>query len=100
MNNWTEKSGIAREVRRVLIDALGLELREEELSYSDNLHDLVAMDSVAVVGFIVALEKKFGMRFEPEWLDLERLTDLPSLADYICRRATMPDPDGGRPAQA
>lgn len=100
MNDLSDRSGIAQQIRRVLIDALGLDLREEELGYSDNLQELVAMDSVAVIGFVVALEKEFGMRFEPEWLDLERLTDLPSLADYIRRRATGPVPDSGEPAGA
>ena len=88
MNDQTYRSDIARAIRRVLIDALGSDLLEEELGYSDNLRELLAMDSVAVIGFIVALEKEFGVTFEPEWLDLERLTDLPTLADYIHRRTT------------
>jgi len=88
MSHLTDSTGIAQRIRRVLIEALRLDLSQEELGYSDHLHDLVAMDSVAVIGFIVALEKEFGVTFEPEWLDLERLTDLPTLADYIHRRTT------------
>ena len=100
MRRWTDKSEVAGEIRRVLIAALGLDLSEDELSYSDNLHELVAMDSVAVIGFVVALEKEFGIRFEPEWLGLQRLTDLPSLVDYVWQRAAGSAPGGGEQRQA
>lgn len=74
---------IADRIRKVLIEALGSTLNVDDLDFGDALQESVAMDSVAMVGFIVALEKEFGVRFETEWLDMKRLMNLPLLAEYI-----------------
>ena len=76
-------SDIAARIRTALIDALSLNLREEDLQYSGKLDELVGLDSLAALEFVAALEKEFGITFGPERLELETLRDLPKLADYI-----------------
>ena len=76
-------SDIAARIRTVLIDALSLNLREEDLQYSGKLDELAGLDSLAALEFVAALEKEFGVTFGPEGLNLETLRDLPRLAEYI-----------------
>lgn len=76
------------EVRAVLAQSLGL---EGEAAAGMNLRDVSAVDSVAMIEFVVAIEKKFGVTIEEDWLDQERLLNLPALADYIGRRRGRTD---------
>jgi len=73
------------EVRAVLAQSLGLP--EGEGTGAESLHDAFAMDSVALLEFVVALEKRFAISIEEEWLDIEHLLDFPALADYIRQRS-------------
>lgn len=81
-----DESGIASRIRKVLIDALSLNLKEEDLRYSKKLDELVGLDSLAVLEFVTALEKEFGITIEPEQLELEVLRDSERLAAYIAVR--------------
>lgn len=81
-----DESEIASRIRKVLIDALSLNLEEEDLRYSEKLDELVGLDSLAVLEFVTALEKEFGITIEPEQLELEVLRDPNKLAAYIAAR--------------
>jgi acyl carrier protein len=48
---------------------------------------VVGLDSLAVIEFVAALEKEFGITLEPELLRLDFVSDLPQLARYIEDRA-------------
>ena len=85
-----DQQEIAGRIHKVLIQSLSLELREEDLGYSDKLDDLVALDSMAILEFVVGLEKEFGITIEPEQLELAILKDLPKLAGYIAGRIVRP----------
>lgn len=93
----SERDATIDEIRKVWLESLGIELREHEWKGIDRLHQLAGLDSVAVLELVVALEQRFGMTIEPEWLKIDRLTDLPALADYIRQRSAAqarPGPDG------
>lgn len=75
------------EIRGVLLDSLGLDADGDEFKSIEKFHEALALDSVALLTFVVALEKRFGISIEEEWLSLERLVDLPALAAYIGRRS-------------
>jgi acyl carrier protein len=70
-------------IRRVFIESLHLNLREEDFSYEAKLDESVGLDSVAVLDFVTALEKEFGIEFEAEILKLELVRDLKELAAYV-----------------
>jgi acyl carrier protein len=80
----------AAEIRRILLEALDLDPADHGLSSSGSIQDAVALDSVAAIRFVVALESAFGVTVEDEWLSLDRLTDLDSLAAYLRRRMSNP----------
>lgn len=81
-----DQYGIASRIRRVLIDALSLNLEEKDLRFSQKLDELAGLDSLAVLEFVTALEKEFGITIEPEQLQLEVLRDPERLAAYIAAR--------------
>jgi acyl carrier protein len=70
-------------IRRVFVESLHLNLREEAFSYEDKLDETVGLDSVAVLDFVSALEKEFGITFEPEMLTIDVVRDLRQLAAYV-----------------
>jgi acyl carrier protein len=74
---------VARRIRQVLIRSLSLNLAEGDLRYTEKLDEVVGFDSLAVLEFLTALEQEFGIRLEPELLDLGTLKDLPALAAQI-----------------
>ena len=73
-------------IRRVFVESLHLTLRPEDFSYEDKLDESVALDSVAAIEFIIALEQEFGITFEPEILSIEVVRSIQELADYIDAR--------------
>jgi acyl carrier protein len=73
-------------IRRVFIESLHLNLREEDFSYERKLDESVGLDSVAVLDFVTALEKEFGITFEPEMLTVELIRDLKELTAYLDER--------------
>lgn len=85
---------IARRVREVFIRSLSLNLAEPELPYGEKLDEMAGLDSLAVLEFLTALEKEFGITLDPELLDLGTLRDLRALATYIENRLAA---GGGAP---
>lgn len=82
-----ERDETPDEIRKIWLESLGIELPADESDGVDKLQDLSGVDSVALLEFVVALEQRFGITVEPEWLKLDRLTDVPALADYIRQRS-------------
>jgi acyl carrier protein len=74
-------------IRRVFLESLHLNLSEHDLNYETKLDESVGLDSMAVLEFVTALEKEFGITMEPELLRLDFVRDLPQLAAYIDDRA-------------
>ncbi len=73
-------------IKRVFARALRLNLTEAEWNYAGRLEELAGLDSVAVIEFVAALEREFGITIEPDELRLELLGDPEQLAQYLDRR--------------
>lgn len=73
-------------IRRVFVEGLQLNLSAEDLNYGHKLDEFAGLDSLAVLEFVTALEKEFGITMEPELLRLDFVRDLPQLAAYIEQR--------------
>ncbi|MGP0071183.1 MAG: acyl carrier protein [Bryobacteraceae bacterium] len=75
-------------IRKVFVESLHLNIRGEELPYEQMLEEAVTLDSIAVLEFITAVEKEFGITMEPKFLEVEFdfLRDLSALASYIEHR--------------
>jgi acyl carrier protein len=84
-------------IRRVFIQSLQLNLTEEDVSYEANLDESVGLDSVAVLDFVTALEKEFGIEFEPEKLTIDFVRNLKELASYLDERTAPRDPGAAQP---
>lgn len=70
-------------IRRIFIESLRLNLREEELSYEDKLDEITGLDSMAVLEFLAAIEQEFGVTIEPEMMTIELARDQKALAVYV-----------------
>jgi acyl carrier protein len=73
-------------IKRVFVDSLHSDVRDEELPYEQMLEEAAVLDSVAVLEFVTALEKEFGITLETELLEFDFLRDLSVLALYIEQR--------------
>ena len=73
-------------IKRVFVDSLHWDVRDEELPYEQMLEEAAVLDSVAVLEFVTAVEKEFGITLETELLEFDFLRDLSVLALYIEQR--------------
>ena len=89
MNTGTAGSGGAASrnttdrIKSVFVSSLHLNLSEADLDYQQRLDELVGLDSLAVIEFVTALEKEFGITIEPELLRLDFVGDLAQLGAYV-----------------
>jgi acyl carrier protein len=70
-------------IKRVFVSSLHLNLTEADLAYEQQLDELVGLDSLAVIEFVTAIEKEFGIRIEHELLRLDFVRSLPRLSAYV-----------------
>jgi acyl carrier protein len=92
--------GTMARIRKVLVESLQLDVSDEEVSYEQMLEEISILDSIAILEFVAAVEKEFGIRMEPGNLDFDFLRDLSVLAAYIeqrieARSATETEGAGG-----
>jgi len=73
-------------IRRVFVESLHLNVRDDQVEYQQMLEEVASLDSIALLEFVTAVEKEFGIKMEPELLDFDFLRDLPALASYIEQR--------------
>jgi len=78
--------GTMERIRKVFVESLHLNVREEELPYEWMLEEVAILDSIAVLEFVTGLEREFGISMEPEFLEFDFLRDLSGLASYIDHR--------------
>jgi acyl carrier protein len=78
----------AGRIKRVFLTSLHLNLSESDLDFEQSLDEVVGLDSLAVLEFVTALEKEFGIMIEPELLRLDFVKDLPRLGAYVQDRVT------------
>jgi len=70
-------------IRAVFIDSLHWNHSGKELSYEEILDEASALDSIATLEFLTAVEKEFGIELEPAVLEFEFLRDIAALASYV-----------------
>jgi acyl carrier protein len=73
-------------IQKVFVDSLRASAGERDLPYEQKLDEADSVDSIAVLEFMAAVEKEFGMAIESEFLDFDFLRDLPRLASYLEER--------------
>jgi acyl carrier protein len=84
-------SGEAMErIRRVFAGILHLNGNEQGMSYEEMLDRAASLDSIAVLEFLTAVEKEFGIQLEPAVIEFEFLRDVAALAAYIEDRIGKP----------
>jgi acyl carrier protein len=79
----TAEESLKTRIRRILIDSLELDLKEDEIEDGISLDELFGLDSIAVIEFVIALEKEFEITIESERLDSNSLKNLDRLSAYI-----------------
>jgi acyl carrier protein len=73
-------------IRKVFVESLHLVIRDDQVPYEQMLEEVAILDSIALLEFVTAVEREFGIRMEPELLDFDFLRDLPALASHIEQR--------------
>lgn len=79
----------ADRIRRVFVRSLHVNLSEGELDYEQRLDEVVGLDSLAIIEFVTAIEKEFGITMEPELLRIDLVRDLPQLTAYVEERVAQ-----------
>jgi acyl carrier protein len=84
-------------IKRVFVDSLHPNVHHEELPYEQMLEEAAILDSVAVLEFVMAVEKEFGVTLETELIEFDFLRDLSVLALYIEQRIQVQPESRGAP---
>lgn len=78
-------------IRKVLVTSLSLDITPFDIPIDRPLDELVGLDSMTLLEYVIALEKEFGVLLEPEALRLDLLTDIPRLSRYLMARLERKD---------
>jgi acyl carrier protein len=73
-------------IQKVFVESIPVSASQEDLPHDLKLDEAASLDSIAVLEFMTAVEKEFGIAIEPEFLEFDFLRDLPALASYVERR--------------
>jgi acyl carrier protein len=77
------------EVKQVLADTLQLGARAEALTADTQLlGNLPELDSMAVVGVVMALEERFDIVVDDDEISADTFTSLDTLASFVDRKTT------------
>jgi len=81
---------VRERIRAVFVESLHVPAAGEGLTYEEMLDEAASFDSIAVLEFLTAVEKEFGVQLEPAVLEFEFLRDVEALASYIEDRLGTP----------
>ncbi|MCK5898594.1 MAG: acyl carrier protein [Methylococcales bacterium] len=74
-------------LKQIIADELDVDIKIADIGNEmPLLEDGIGLDSVAVMEFIVLIEKKFDFKFSDDELTFEPFTDLNTLADFIAKK--------------
>jgi acyl carrier protein len=82
-------SNTTRRICEVFVNSLNLQFSASDLDYTQTLDQYAGLDSLAILEFVGALEREFGITIEPELLRLEFVRDLQELSVYIDARVAQ-----------
>ena len=76
------------EIREVILEAVVEHLALDDASLgklraSGRLDEFTAVDSLLMVELVLMLEERFDMRFAPEHIDADLISDLNRLATFV-----------------
>jgi len=85
-----KKMSALANIREAILDILAghLSLTEkslERLRINGRLDEFTAVDSLLMVELVLLLEEHFEIRFDPENIDTELISDLDKLAAFVAR---------------
>ena len=67
---------IKETLKAILIETLNLNIEPEELDGNESLYFGLGLDSLSVITFIVAIEKKFNVMIEDEDINFDNLENI------------------------
>jgi acyl carrier protein len=79
------KEEALEEFRRGVVKALENTLKKElpQATWETRLFDDLSLDSTAVLEVLMELEEQFGIVFDPDDLELEHLSTVRALAEFV-----------------
>lgn len=81
--NTPDTRQIRHRIQKVVADCLLLETSPLDLEEDGQLGELIGLDSIAMLEYVVALEKEFGITLSPDALRLELLADIRRLSEHL-----------------
>ena len=80
------EDAIIHQLRQLAASSLGLELTGDELEAMTRLDEYAGVDSLAILIFVHAVEKQFGVKLQGDALSRQNINNLPNLAGLLARR--------------
>ena len=71
------------EYKTIIAEITSLDITEDDIKDEMILVDDLAFESLAFVGMIVSLERTYGIKFDDEFINMEKLKTVHDVAEYI-----------------
>jgi len=83
---------IRKRIEQILIESLHLDSETTDLSGVRMIDEAIGLDSIALLEFVIALEKDFGITLDAELLEYELVNDLDRFAACVATRVQKVSP--------
>jgi len=77
------KNSLKKRIIGVLVETLELDLDGDVIGDATDIDQLFGLDSVAIIEFVLGIEKEFGVTIESHRLERQLITNLDKLSVYI-----------------
>jgi acyl carrier protein len=82
---------IKDELKEIIVKKLSVNIAKADIDDAASLYeDGIGLDSIAVVSFIVQIEKTFGFTFEESEISTELFENINTIAGFIATRLNQP----------
>ena len=88
-----EYNNIKSELKAMIVETLHLDIEPEDIDDTQSFELGLDLDSLAVITFIVAIEKKFDIIIDDEDIKLDLFDNVVTMTDYVYNKLCVENND-------
>ncbi|MDO6431636.1 phosphopantetheine-binding protein [Flavitalea sp. BT771] len=81
---------VKHQLKEIIVNDLDMSIDMQDIDDNASLYDDgLGLDSIAIINFIVLIEKKFGISFNENEISARLFSSINNLADFVGSRASV-----------
>jgi acyl carrier protein len=82
---------VKHQLKEIIVNDLDMSIEMQDIDDNASLYDDgLGLDSIAIINFIVLIEKKFGISFNENEISARLFSSINNLADFVGTRISVP----------